>query len=84
MSANAVIRLSFPSESLAEIVLKALTPEVRKFPSMRSRASLEKENTYLTLRIEAKDTVALRAAVNSYLRWTNSIVTVLETLKDLS
>jgi tRNA threonylcarbamoyladenosine modification (KEOPS) complex Pcc1 subunit len=33
------------------------------------------------LTVEASDTVALRAALNAYLRWINSTVTVLETLE---
>jgi tRNA threonylcarbamoyladenosine modification (KEOPS) complex Pcc1 subunit len=73
MKANALARLCFPSEKHLEIVCKALEPEARKPPSMRSRAILEKEDDVLILKIEAKDTVALRATVNAYLRWISSI-----------
>jgi len=84
MKANAVLRLKFPSQRHLEIIFKALVPEVRKPPTMRSRAFLEKEDTFLILKIEAKDTVALRATVNAYLRWINSIRNVLETLENVS
>lgn len=83
MKANALMRLKFPSEKHLEIVFKALEPEVRKPPTMRSRAILEKEGKFLVLKIEARDTVALRAAVNAYLRWINSMANVLEVLETL-
>lgn len=84
MKANALVRLKFPSDKHLEIVFKALEPEVRTPPTMRSQAFLEKENTFLILKIEAKDTVALRAAVNAYLRWINSMTNVLEALENIS
>jgi len=83
MKANAVLRLKFPSQRHLEIIFKALLPEVRKPPTMRSQASLEKEDTFLVLKIEAKDTVALRATVNAYLRWIDSIRNVLGVLEKL-
>ncbi len=81
MKANAHLHLKFPSEKYLEIVFKALEPEVRKPPTMRSQTILEKEGNFLVLRIEAKDTVALRATVNAYLRWINSMTKVLEVLE---
>lgn len=83
MKANAVLRLKFPSQRRLEIIFKALEPEVRKTPSMRSRVFLEKEDTFLILKIEANDTVALRAAVNAYLRWIESMRNVLGVLEKL-
>jgi len=83
MKANAVLRLKFPSHRQLEIVSKALLPEVRKALTMRSRAFLEKDGTFLILKIEAKDTVALRASVNAYLRWIDSIRNVLGVLEKL-
>jgi len=80
MKATAVVRLKFPSEKRLEIVFKALEPEVDKSVTMRSRAELEKEDNFLVLKIEARDTVALRAALNAYLRWINSALSVLEVL----
>lgn len=83
MKANAILRLKFPSQKLLEIIFKALEPEVRKTPTMRSRAFLEKEDTFLILKIEASDTVALRATVNAYLRWIDSMRNVLGVLEKL-
>ena len=83
MKANAVLRLKFPSQRHLEIIFKALVPEVREPPTMRSRAFLEKEDSILILKVEASDTVALRATVNAYLRWINSIRNVLGVLDKL-
>ncbi len=84
MKANALVRLKFPSEKHLEIVFKALEPEVNTPPTVRSRTFLEKENAFLILKIEAKDTVALRAALNAYLRWISSIYGVFSTLDSLA
>jgi KEOPS complex subunit Pcc1 len=84
MKANAVLRLKFPSQRHLEIIFKALLPEVRKPPTMRSRVFLERDDTFLILKIEAKDTVALRASVNAYLRWINSMTNALEVLQNIS
>jgi tRNA threonylcarbamoyladenosine modification (KEOPS) complex Pcc1 subunit len=76
-------KIPFPNRRYLKTVFKALKPEVRKPLTMRSRAFLEKDDTFLVLKIEAKDTVALRAAVNAYLRWIDSIRNVLGVLEKL-
>lgn len=81
MKAKAVARLKFPSEKQLEIVFRALEPEVEKPTTMRSRTRLKKDGALLVLNVEARDTVALRAALNAYLRWINSILSVLEVLE---
>jgi tRNA threonylcarbamoyladenosine modification (KEOPS) complex Pcc1 subunit len=81
MKARAVVRLKFSSEKRLEIVFEALEPEVDKPVTMRSRAKLEKDGTFLVLKVEARDAVALRAALNAYLRWINSMINVLEVLE---
>jgi len=62
-------------------VLSSLKPESKNPTTLRSSASFEKEGLFLVLKIDAKDTVALRAASNAYLRWINSALNVLEVLK---
>jgi tRNA threonylcarbamoyladenosine modification (KEOPS) complex Pcc1 subunit len=81
MKAKAVVRLKFPSKKQLEIVFKALEPEVKKPITTRSRTTLEKDGALLVLNVEARDTVALRAALNAYLRWINSVLSVLEVLE---
>jgi len=83
MKANAVIRLKLPERDL-EIVYEALMPETAKPATTRSRANLNIENNCLILTVEAKDTVALRAALNAYLRWISAVCSVLSVLNELS
>jgi len=75
--AFATCRICFSDEKQLEIVLKALKPEVEKPVSMRSEASLGQNGDFLVLKVEASDSVALRATLNAYLRWINSILEVL-------
>jgi len=81
MHARCGCKILFPDKRSLETVLEALKPEVKKPPTMRSRATLEKEGKFLVLKVEARDTVALRAALNAYLRWINSVTKVLEVLE---
>ncbi len=77
MKAKALVRLKFPSKKHLDIVFKALQPEVKKPTTLRSREALDREGVFLILKVEANDTVALRAALNAYLRWINSVINVL-------
>jgi len=79
--AKATVRLKFISEKQSETVFNSLKPEIKNPSTMRYRVNLEKEGIFLVLKIEAKDTVALRAALNAHLRWINSVLNVLEVLK---
>jgi len=85
MRAHAVIRLNFPSERHLAIVFKALEPETKSPLTSRSRVRVEGKGKKLTLSFEAEDTSALRAAMNSYLRWialVNNTCSVLESLRE--
>ena len=80
MKAKATIRLRIPSKKKLQTILKSLEPETHIPISARSRAQLSGEGDFLILKVEAKDTVALRAALNAYLRWINAILNVFQTL----
>ena len=69
MKIQATVDLDFPSEKLLQIVLEALRPETRISSTSRSKVQVEGKENRLTLILEARDTSALRAALNSYLRW---------------
>ena len=84
MKAKATVRLPFTSEKRLNALVNALTPEINKQITTRSKTTLTKENPFLVLNVEANDTVALRAALNSYLRWINSTVNVLEAVEKAS
>jgi len=82
--ARAVVRLKFQSEDHLSIVLKALKPETDKQLTSRSRVQIRGEGKALTLIFEARDTSALRAVTNSYLRWialVNDTWSVMESLQ---
>ena len=81
MKAKATVRLQLSSEKQLTTLLDALTPEAEKPVGMRAKAALEREGNILVLKAEAKDTVALRAALNAYMRWIGSAVKVLEVVE---
>ena len=68
MKAHAVIRLNFSSEKQLQVVLQALKPETETSSTLRSKVHMTTEDESLVLDFRAKDTSALRAAINSYLR----------------
>lgn len=83
MRVQAVIRLSFSSERRSRIVLCALEPETRTTPTSRSKVQIKSEGNSLTLNIEAKDTSALRASINSYLRFIYLTKTIMDVVDKL-
>ena len=84
MKARATVRLQFSSEKHLTTLLEALAPEANAPVTRRAKAILEKEGTFLLLKVEAVDTVALRATLNAYLRWIGSTVKVLEVIEHTS
>jgi len=76
MIAKAILHLKPPSERHLEVVYKALTPETVKPATTRSKVSVNKDGNMLVLEVEAKDTVALRATLNAYLRWVSTLYDV--------
>jgi tRNA threonylcarbamoyladenosine modification (KEOPS) complex Pcc1 subunit len=81
MRAEAIIRLRFSSDRLLRVLLEALGPEMKAARSRRSRAEIRGEQKFLTLMFEARDPSALRAALNSYLRWILLTTTVVESIE---
>jgi tRNA threonylcarbamoyladenosine modification (KEOPS) complex Pcc1 subunit len=84
MKAKATVRLRFSSEKHLTTLLDALAPEANRPVNLRARAALDRDGNFLVLKVEAKDTVALRAALNAYLRWIGSAVKVLEVVEHAS
>ena len=68
MKTQAVIRLNFSSETQLKVVLEALRPETETSATPRSKVHMKAEGQSLILDFRARDTSALRAAINSYLR----------------
>jgi KEOPS complex subunit Pcc1 len=68
MNAQAVVRLEFLSEKQLKVVLEALKPETETSSTNRSKVHMKTNNQSLILEFNARDTSALRASMNSYLR----------------
>ncbi len=60
-------RLDLPSEADVRAAIAALEPELNT--SRRFTVHLSPDGNALVLRVDAADLSALRAALNSYLRW---------------
>jgi len=82
MRAEATVKFEFKSEQVLKTVFNALKPETLSAPTRRSKTYIEVNGKTLTLKFEAKDTTALRAALNSYLRWIRLIVEILDFLEN--
>ena len=57
------------AEDKAQMLANALRPEMEQEVS-RTRVDIRAEGSELIISIQAEDVVALRASLNSYLRWT--------------
>ena len=66
---SASIELSFPNARVAGAVYRSLKPEEATPKETKCRAKIVRRKNVLCLEIEADDTAALRAALNSFLRW---------------
>ena len=84
MKRRAIIRLSFHSKRYLKTMLNSLRPETRKSPGSRSRTTVEEEDCSLIITFEARDTSAMRAAINAYLRWISLTRNILESVDNLS
>ena len=80
MKATAIIRLKLPSQRQRKAVNASLLPEINKPGFSRAQATIAAEGSFLVVKITADDTIALRSALNAYLRWINSIKNTIETL----
>ncbi len=76
-NANAEIEIMFENEKQTKAMLDALTPEIKKPPTSRSRIDVSMEKNLLFLKIRADDIISLRASVNSHMRflraWRNAV-----------
>ena len=66
---------------MVEAVLDALSPEVESPSSERSSTDVQRGVDGISIIMEASDTTAMRAAVNSYLRWVKGILDMLSKIE---
>lgn len=69
LEASSTIELSFEDPETAKIVKDSLKPEELLPKAARAEVEISSRKNILSLDINARDTAALRAAVNSFLRW---------------
>ena len=79
MIAKATVKINISSDKHLVSILKALKPETKKLGN-RSKVNIHKDGSFIILTVEAKDTVALRATLNTYLRWIGSAIGTLEVI----
>ena len=80
--AKANIRLKLKSEKQLTTLFKALDPEAKATMTRRAVVKLEKDGLSLVLKVEAEDTVALRATLNAYLRWMGTAINVIDAVSE--
>jgi tRNA threonylcarbamoyladenosine modification (KEOPS) complex Pcc1 subunit len=83
IGAKAFVRLKFVSQKQLSSLFEALTPETKAQATRRANVKLEEDGLFLVLIVEANDTVALRATLNAYLRWINSMINVMQVVEDI-
>jgi len=81
--AEAEVKVEVGSEGRAKAILEALKPEMKTSLSPRSRVRISIKKDVLILRVAAKDTVALRASLNSYLRFILSLHNVAGSIMEM-
>jgi KEOPS complex subunit Pcc1 len=68
--AKAKIKIPFKDEKEAAVVYKAIKPEETLPASARCNVRLKCRKNVLLIEVDADNTAALRASLNSFLRWT--------------
>ena len=76
----AVIKIEL-NDKLLGVIETALVPEAETPSSDRSKTEVIIENNYLVIKTYASDTTALRASLNSYLRWVDGIQNIVESIE---
>lgn len=81
MIRTAVLKLKFLEKKQLDAIFVALEPEIRVKLASRSKVGIKRQDDSLILVFEAKDTSALRAAINSYLHWIRLMKDALDAVK---
>lgn len=67
--AEAEVSVDFPSKSDAEAMVRALIPETATRRTRRASVRVTRQGRVTKMRFYARDLIALRATVNSFLRF---------------
>ncbi|MBD3173179.1 hypothetical protein GF326_11975 [Candidatus Bathyarchaeota archaeon] len=77
---NAKVKI-FLDKKMQRVIKNALKPESETPSSDRSETEVLIKKDYLIIETHASDTSALRAALNSYLRWVEGISKIVENIR---
>ena len=77
---SAIIKIEL-NDKLLGVIETALVPEAETPSSDRSKTEIMIEENYLVIVTRASDTTALRASLNSYLRWVDGIQNIVEIIE---
>lgn len=77
----AVIEIEFEREEDLDVIFRSIEPEIKK-KIPKTEARLDREDRKMILRIESEDTISLRAACNSFLRWIDTARSLVDILAE--
>ncbi|MHA1268676.1 MAG: KEOPS complex subunit Pcc1 [Candidatus Helarchaeota archaeon] len=72
------MNIEFKNKKFAEIIYNSILPELKYSPNDRSILTAELFDNKIILKIDSADFVNLRAVINSYLRWFNISLKIIE------
>ncbi len=78
MIASSLLKLDFQDEGRASALFAAIAPEVKHAKLGVAKVSITREGGSIMLKIDASSLAALRALLNSYIRWLSTSLEVIE------
>jgi len=84
MPATAKLSIKLNSRRLAASIAKSLSPETSHPAGSKSRVRVRVEQKKLELTFLARDAIALRAIMNSYLRMIRACLKVTEAIENIT
>ena len=79
-SRKVILKLEMPTQKVANIVVKALQPEITASQPLNSNVQIKVTGKFIQLSFTTNRTSTMRAYVNSYLRWIKMVTNSLKTL----
>ncbi|ELZ07268.1 KEOPS complex subunit Pcc1 [Natrialba aegyptia] len=65
-SHDTLLEFDYESSERATVVAESVAREIGEIDDERSRTTIERDGSVVTIRIDAEDVIALRAAVNTW------------------
>lgn len=78
MNVSSLLKFDFEDEGRASALFASIIPEVKHTKPGIAKVSIKKEGGSILLKIEASSVAALRALLNSYIRWLSTSLEVME------